>query len=217
MKLTGTAVLAAAFVLTACGGNEDAATSEPVDAGVALHELFDEQFERNLELNPLSATFIGDNRYNDRLANSNGPEHRAASTAMDEEFLQRLLEIDREQLNYQDQLSYDIFRINRELSLESNLFPFHLQPINQFYSVTNFFVQLGSGASAHPFKTVKDYEDFLSRADDFSVIIDQLIINMKEGMREGVVQPRILMEKLQPQIDAHIVENVEDSNFYTPV
>ena len=217
MKLTGTAVLAAAFVLTACGGKEDAATSEPVDAGVALHELFDEQFERNLELNPLSATFIGDNRYNDRLANSNGPEHRAASRAMDEEFLQRLLEIDREQLNYQDQLSYDIFRINRELSLESNLFPFHLQPINQFYSVTNFFVQLGSGASAHPFKTVKDYEDFLSRADDFSVIIDQLIVNMKEGMREGVVQPRILMEKLQPQIDAHIVENVEDSNFYTPV
>jgi uncharacterized protein (DUF885 family) len=40
---------------------------------------------------------------------------------------------------------------------------------------------------------------------------------MREGMREGVVQPRILMEKLQPQIDAHIVANVEDSNFYTPV
>ena len=217
MKLTGTAVLAAALLLAACGGNEDPATTETVDAGTALHALFDEQFERNLEMNPLSATFIGDDRYNDRLANSNSPEYRAASEAMDEEFLQRLLEIDREQLNYQDQLSYDIFRINRELSLEGNLFPFHLQPINQFYAITNFFVQLGSGASAHPFKTVKDYDDFLSRADDFSIIIDQLIVNMKEGMREGVVQPRILMEKLQPQIDAHVVENVEDSNFYSPV
>ncbi len=217
MKLTGTAVLAAILLLAACGGNEDPATTETVDAGVALHEMFDEHFERNLELNPLSATFIGDDRYNDRMANSNGPEYRAADQAMDTEFLQRLLEIDREQLNYQDQLSYDIFRINREQSLETYQFPFHLQPINQFYSITNFFVQLGSGASAHPFKTVKDYDDFLSRADDYSVIIDQLIINMKEGMREGVVQPRILMEKLQPQIDAHIVENVEDSNFYAPV
>ena len=217
MKLTQTAVLAAILLLAACGGNEDAATTETVDAGVQLHALFDEHFERDLEMNPLRATFIGDYRYNDRMANSNSPEYRAAAEAMDREFLQRLLEIDREQLSYQDQLSYDIFRIGREESLESNQFPFHLQPINQFYSVTNFFVQLGSGASAHPFKTVKDYEDFLSRADDFSVIIDQLIVNMKEGIREGVVQPRILMEKLQPQIDAHIVENVEDSNFYTPV
>ncbi|MGB5689648.1 MAG: DUF885 domain-containing protein [Woeseiaceae bacterium] len=217
MKLTRTAVLAAALLLAACGDHEDPATTEPVDAGVQLHALFDEHFQRDLEMNPLRATFIGDYRYNDRMANSNSPEYRAAAEAMDKEFLQRLLEIDREQLSYQDQLSYDIFRIGREESLESNLYPFHLQPINQFYSITNFFVQLGSGASAHPFKTVKDYEDFLSRADDFSVIIDQLIVNMREGMREGVVQPRILMEKLQPQIDAHIVENVEDSNFYTPV
>ena len=113
------------------------------------------------------------------------------------------VEIDREQLEYRDQLSYDLFKIKRELSLEGNQFPSHLQPINQFYSVTNSFVQLGSGNGAHPFKTVKDYEDFLSRADDFSVIIDQIITNMKLGMQQGVTQPRILMQKLVPQIDAH--------------
>ena len=217
MNLKFTAVLAAVCLLSACGGNDAPAVSEAVDAGTALHELFDEHFERNLEMNPLSATFIGDYRYNDRMANSNSPEYRAAAAAMDEEFLQRLLDIDRSQLGEQDQLSYDIFRINREQSLEGNQFPFHLQPINQFYSITNFFVQLGSGASAHPFKTVKDYEDFLSRADDFSAIIDQIVTNMKQGMNEGVTQPRILMEKLLPQIDAHVVENVAHSNFYAPV
>ena len=216
MNLRLSAVLAAVCLIAACGSEEPAAT-DTIDAGTALHALFDEHFERDLELNPLSATFIGDYRYNDRMANSNSPEYRAAAQAMDEEFLQRLLEIDRSQLGYQDQLSYDIFRINREQSLEGNQFPFHLQPINQFYSITNFFVQLGSGASAHPFKTVKDYEDFLSRADDFSEIIDQLVSNMKEGMQAGVTQPRILMAKLQPQIDAHVVDNAEDSNFYTPV
>ena len=217
MNLRSTAVLAAVFLLSACGGNDEPAVSEAVDAGTALHELFDEHFERNLEMNPLSATFIGDYRYNDRMANSNSPEYRAAAAAMDEEFLQRLLDIDRSQLDEQDQLSFDIFRINREQSLEGNQFPFHLQPINQFYSITNFFVQLGSGSSAHPFKTVKDYEDFLSRADDFSAIVDQLVTNMQQGMNEGVTQPRILMEKLLPQIDAHVVEDVADSNFYAPV
>ena len=217
MKPVRSAVLAVTLLVAACGGNEEPAATDAIDAGEALGALFDEHFERNLELNPVSATFIGDNRYNDRLANWASADYRAAAQALDEEFLQRLLEIDREQLDYQDQLSYDIFRASREQSLERNQFPFHLIPLNQFRSVTNFFVQLGSGASAHPFKTVTDYEDFLARADDFAELSDSIILNMKEGARTGVVQPRILMEKLLPQIDAHVVENVEDSLFYAPV
>ena len=77
--------------------------------------------------------------------------------------------------------------------------------------------RLGSGSSVHPFNTVKDYEDFLSRADQIAVVIDQMIENMKEGMREGVVEPRILIEKAVPQIEAHVVDDVQDSLFYKPV
>ncbi|MCH9695680.1 MAG: DUF885 domain-containing protein [Gammaproteobacteria bacterium] len=219
MKNSIAATIVALFLVSACGSEQQA--TDEVDTGAnattALNELFADHFERNLVMNPLSATFIGDNRFNDRMANSNSPEYRAKDQAMDEEFLQRLLAIDREALGYQDQLSYDIFKINREQSLEGNQFPFHLQPINQFYSITNFFIQLGSGTSAHPFKTVKDYEDFMSRADDFSIIIDQIISNMQEGMREGVTQPRILMAKLLPQIDSQIVDDPRESGFYAPV
>jgi uncharacterized protein (DUF885 family) len=219
MRNSFAAMLAALLLVAACGESRDSATTDTVavDAGVALHALFDEHFERDLEMNPLSATFIGDYRYNDRLANSNSPEYIAAAKAMDEEFLARLLAIDRDELNYQDQLSYDLFKINREQSLEGYQFPSELQPINQFYSMTSFFVQLGSGTSAHPFKTVKDYEDFLSRADQFSIYIDQVITNMKEGVKQGVTQPRILMEKLVPQIDAQFVGDVTSSDFYKPV
>ena len=219
MRLSASAVLAAVLLVAACGGSQDRAATEQAqaDPSATLHALFDEYFERNLEMNPISATFIGDYRFNDRLANTNSPEYRAAKTAMDEEFLQRLLAVDREQLDYQDQLSYDLFRINREQSLEGNQFPSYLQPINQFYSLTSFFVQLGSGSSAHPFKTVKDYDDFLSRADQFAVNVEQVISNMKEGMREGIVQPRILMEKLVPQLESQLVDDPEDSSFYAPI
>lgn len=223
MRLLIPAMLAAALFLAACGGGEPTSTQElaveetTIDAATALNTLFEEHFQRGLEMNPIRATFIGDDRYNDRLANSLSPEYRAAEQAMDEEFLTRLLEIDREALGYQDQLSYDLFRINREQSLEGNQFPFHLQPMNQFRSLATFFVQLGSGKGAQPFKTVKDYDDFLSRAEDFSVYIDQAITNMQEGMREGVVQPRILMQKLVPQLESQLVENAEDSGFYEPV
>jgi len=219
MRLLTSVVLAAVLLVAACGGPQDRAAIEQAqaDPSATLHALFDEYFERNLELNPISATFIGDYRFNDRLANSNSPEYRATETAMDEEFLQRLLAVDREQLDYQDQLSYDLFRIKREQSLEGNQFPSYLQPINQFYSLTSFFVKLGSGSSAHPFKTVKDYDDFLGRADQFAVNVDQVISNMKEGMREGVVQPRILMTKLVPQLESQLVGDPEDSSFFAPI
>ena len=219
MKSFSAALLAATLFISACGGSDQPAAvgEETVDASAVLATLFDEHFERNLELNPLSATAIGDDRYDDRMALSNSQEYRDAEKALDEEFLTRLLTIDREALSYQEQLSYDIFRIKREQSLEGNQFPFYLQPMNQFRLMTNFFVQLGSGSSLHPFKTVKNYDDFLSRADDFVTNIDLAIDNMKEGMRQGIVQPKILMVKVIPQIEAHIVDSAEESKFWMPI
>ncbi|MEJ2298642.1 MAG: DUF885 domain-containing protein [Woeseiaceae bacterium] len=230
MNLRIPALAAVALSLAACGNNaeppaaEESVANEPVvdeagsvDATAALHALFDEHFERSLEMNPLRATFIGDNRFNDRLANWGSPEYREKTEAMDREFLDRLLEIDRDQLEYQDRLSYDIFRLDREESLEGYQYPGHLQPINQFRNAMNFFVQLGSGSSAQPFNTVEDYEDFLSRVDDFVVNVDQMMMNMQEGMREGIVQPRILMEKVIPQLESQIVDDITQSAFYKPV
>jgi len=213
------ALIAATFLVAAC--SSDQPPSEPqaevVDATTALNELFDEYFERGLELNPIRATAIGDYRYNDKLANSIGPEYRKASLEMDEEFLGKLLDIDREQLTRQDQLSYDMFKLNRELSIEGEQFPGHLQPVNQFGSMASFFVQLGSGTSLHPFKTVKHYDDWLSRIDDFVVYTDQAISNMQEGMQQGVIRPGILIAKSIPQLESQIFENAEESGFYAPI
>jgi uncharacterized protein (DUF885 family) len=212
-------MLAAALCLASCTSEQPsvAGQADVVDTPAALNTVFNEYFERALELNPLRATAIGDYRYNDRLANSIGPEYRAADRQLDEESLARLLEIDRELLSRQDQLSYDMFKLNRELSLEGSRFPGHLQPMNQFGSMVTFFVQLGSGKSLHPFKTVKDYDDWLARIDDFVIYTNQAIDNMKEGMAEGVVRPRILMEKVMPQLQSQIVDTAEDSGFYTPI
>lgn len=219
MRFFTAAVAAAALFLAACSADEAPAEagSPASDPTATLHALFDEFFERGLEMNPVSASAIGDYRYNDRYVNSLGPEYREASRKMDEEFLARLLEIDREQLSRQDKLSYDMFRLNREESLEATRFPEHLQPVNQFYSPFNFFVQLGSGTSVHPFKTVKHYDDWLSRIDGFVVYADQAIANMKEGAQRGVVQPRILMEKSLPQIRSQIVDSAEESGFWAPI
>lgn len=215
--------IATAFVLLSCS-KETPTDAVPVGSGNEsstpagqLAVLVDEFFERNLKLNPLNATQIGDDRFDDRLANYFGAEHIAASEAMDEEFLQRLLQIDSSGLEGQDWLTYETFKLSRETSIEGQQFPGHLQPLNQFFSVPNFFVQLGSGASIHPFKTVKNYDDFLSRIDDYVILSDQMIENMKLGMQQGIVQPRILMEKVLPQLASQLVDNAEDSSFFMPI
>ncbi len=125
MKVLPAATLTVALFVAACGNEQAEPPADVADPTAALHALFDEFFERGLELNPMRASTIGDYRFNDQFANSIGPEHREASRQLDEVFVARLLNIDREQLSRQDRLSYDIFRFNREQSLEGERFPGH--------------------------------------------------------------------------------------------
>ena len=218
-------ILVAVLALFGCTQENDrsaAATSAtgeagPVDNAALLDELFEAYFEEILELNPLYATFIGDNRYNDRLANSLSPEYREKSRALERKYLGALLAIDNGDFGGQDLLSYEIFRLDRETSIAGERFPGDLLPLNQSFSLASFFAVMGSGQSVQPFATVSDYENFLSRADDFIEYLDQAIINMRIGMERGVVQPRVVMEKVMPQLRAHIVDDAATSIFYEPV
>jgi uncharacterized protein (DUF885 family) len=207
------------LLLAACDRRpaDEATGQTPEPAASDLNALVEEYFDRVLELNPLYATSIGDYRFNDRMANTLSPEYLQNSEALDREYLERVLAIEPEQLTGQDRLTYDTFRWSREMDVAGYRFSGYLQPINQFYSITNTFVQLGSGANVHPFKTVKDYDDFLSRVGDFSIIVDQAIENMRKGAEQGIVQPTVLMEKVLPQLESQITDDVEASSFYTPV
>jgi len=222
MKLIRTLALIAPLVLLACNREDAQSTADQVvetsetpvtssssEAVVQLNELYEEYFERNLELNPLRATFIGDNRWNDRFPNTLGPQHRAAQKALWEEYLDRVDAFDASKLAGQDLLNYEMFTYNLKINLEGQEIPTYLMPINQFRNPANFFVQMGSGSSVQPFNTVQDYDNFLSRMDGFVIMMEQARTNMREGIEKGYVQPRILMEKVIPQLESQLVENVE--------
>ncbi len=223
MKLLKTLVILIPLALLACGPAEDSATvaqdgsNDPPMLVEHLNQVYEEYFERNLELNPLRATFIGDNRWNDRFPNSLGPQHRTAQKALWEEYLEQIGAVDVSTLEGQDLLNYEMFKYELQINLEGHEFQGYLMPINQFRNTANFFVQLGSGSSVQPFRTVQDYDNFLGRIDGFLIVMEQARSNMREGMEKGVVQPRILMEKVIPQLESQLVENVEDSAFYRPI
>ena len=191
----------------------DAATAE----SRKLADLVDAYFEEQLKLNPLLATSIGDPRYNDRFEVTISPEWRARDENLERDYLERLKSIDPTRLSGQDALTYEIFKSAREREIEGFRFPGHLIPVNQFYSVPNSFAQLGSGNGLHPFKTVKDYEDFLKRVNGFVTWTDQAIVNMREGIAKGYTLPKVLVERTLPQLAAQIVEKPEDSLYWGPV
>jgi uncharacterized protein (DUF885 family) len=182
-----------------------------------LHRLFDEYFESILVLNPGFATYIGDNRYNDRYVNNIGPAWREASRVLEKAFLDRARAMDSSALEGQDLLSYEIFVADREIALQNFEFPSHLMPLNQFRNPANRFVQMGSGTGVQPFDTVEDYENFLGRMNGFVTWMAQAQLNMREGMSRGLTEPRVLMERVLPQLDSQLVDSAGDSAFYRPV
>lgn len=194
-----------------------AATEASAAESRKLNTLFEAYFEETLRLNPVLATSIGDPRYNDRFEVSISPEWRARAEKLDRDYLERVKAIDPKLLSGQDLLSYEIFRAGRELDLEGYRYPSHLIPLNQFYSTPNFFAQLGSGGGLQPFETVKDYDDFLKRLDGFVAWTDQAIVNMREGIAKGYTLPRVLGERVLPQLQAHVVAKPEDSLYFGPV
>ncbi|MDV2452869.1 DUF885 domain-containing protein [Xanthomonas hortorum] len=182
-----------------------------------LNLLYDQYWDASLKLNPLQATFQGETRYNDQLPNFLSPAFRQQSHDFTVLWLGKAEALGPDGLSGQDLLSYQIFVRDARSALAAEQFPSWMLPINQFYNIASIAVVLGSGTGAQPFKTVKDYDNWSRRAVGIPELFDQAISNMRAGMQAGVVQPKVLMQKVLPQLDAIIARNAEDSLFWGPV
>ena len=208
--------LAGAVSAPAFADTPTAAVSQSAKAA-KLNALYDQYWEEVLKLNPIQATFQGDPRYNDQLPDFGSAAFRKQQHDFTARWLKTLQDIGPEGLQGQDLLSYQIWVRDAKNSLDSEQFPDWMMPINQMGSLASFAVQLGSGSGAQPFKTVKDYDNWLARGNKLPGLFDTAVANMREGMKAGVVQPRALMVKVIPQLDALIKDKPEDTLFWGPI
>ena len=182
-----------------------------------FQEMLNNYYEAYLQLNPTTASYRGDYRYNDQMENSISQPYRDQSQALYSRFQDSLRTFSVQQLSPRDQLSYQIFEYTLKNSLEELQLTSYLIPVSQMRDFRISFSQMGSGSSVHPFKTVKDYDDFLKRISGFVSITDTAIENMRKGIAIGKVQPKVLIEKVVPQIKAMLVDDVTKSIFYNPI
>lgn len=179
--------------------------------------LFQSYFDESMQMNPVSATYVGINDYNDRFSSPINQQTLAQSLAFEEKYLAKIKNIDASALSGQDLLSYEIFLRDREIAIKGAQFPGHLVPIHQMGGAHSYFASLGSGKSAQPFNTAEDYRNFMGRAEGFATYMDSAIVAMEEGIQTSIVLPKPLIKKVLPQLQVHMLDDVTQSVFYAPL
>lgn len=177
-----------AIAIALFAGSLDAA--EP-DSNAALQKLFDDEWEYGLRESPTFASHLGDKRYNDRWPDVS-LEAIARRQAHQRELLERLKQFDAARLSAEDRLNERLFRWQAELDVEGQPLGWHLVPINQREGIQDE----GSLGDSLSFDTVKDYEDWLQRIERFPVYMDQTIGLLQEGLKRGILQPQIVLQRI---------------------
>ena len=182
------------------------------DAGKPLRDLFGAEWEWGLNEFPERSTYLGDRRYNDRLTDIS-PEAFERRKARERDTLARLNAIDRASLSTEDQLSYDLYKRRLEMSIAGNRFPTELDPINQQSGIHQDFAIL---STVTPFRSVKDYRDYLARLAAFPRVIDQTIALMERGRQSGWIVPAVPIRDVPAAMKEQIPETPEKSVHWKP-
>lgn len=175
----------------------------------ALHALFEAEWERDMRESPESASYRGDARYNDRWTDISLAAI-ARRQVEDRSVLERLRAIDRNRLSPADQLNYDVFLWQQQQGVERQRFKEYQRAVSQRGGIQN----AENLAEVLPFKTAKDYRDWLARMRGIPKQVADTTALLREGMSAGNVPPRVLMQRLPGQIDAQIVDDPTKSPFY---
>jgi uncharacterized protein (DUF885 family) len=186
-------------------------------AGKQLDVLADQYYEAVARFEPIGATENGDGRFDDQIGMSIAPKMRARQFALYHGYQQRLQAIHREALAPRGQVNYDILDYELASALSFEKFPEHLLPINQMDSMPVTLANYAGGQAGQSLTSVKGYKAYLNRLNQLPAWIDQAIANMREGMKQGITEPKAAMVSALPQFKKLTSATPEASIFYTPI
>lgn len=177
-----------------------------------LHDLLNEQWEYTLRTSPEFASILGDKRYNDKLSDF-------SQAAIDKDlrqtgvFLQQFEAIDTAGFPEQERLNRDLMVRNLRQQLEGVKYKEWEMPVTQFGGIHIDAPQIVSSLS---FATVKDYEDYIARLKQLPRAFDETMIQMRNGMRDGLMPPQILLMQVAEQTEGIANLKAEDTPFAQP-
>lgn len=137
------------------------------------------------------------------------PEAHLARAAKAKEFLERLTALDESALSPSSRTDAAVFRTLLEGDLGDARFREWEMP---FDSDSSFWSYL---APRTGFTTMAEYERYIGRMRDIPRYFDEHIANARAGLERGFSVPRVTLEGRDASIASSVVEDVEDSPFWT--
>jgi len=190
--------------------------ANPTMHNIGFSSLLTSYYEDGLKLNPLNATFQGDNRYNDTLPNFISKSYKEELKKYYTSYLAKSKEFEAARLSESEQMSNAILKWECEVNLEGLSFE-NYTPIDQMWSMNLMIGQLAGGSSAQPFNTVEDYDNWLNRLEDYVVWLKSAKKQMEEGIKANNVLPKSLIKKVLPQLATVANADLKSNLFYSPI
>ena len=162
-----------------------------------LKKLFSDYYEFRLREDPGQATFVGRADYNDRWDDPS-PEHMRQYRDSMQQFVRRLKAIPDQGLSARDHLSYRLldWQLQHEIA--------EVDVMSTYFTVNQMVgghIDILSAVAVAPAKTVKDYEDQLSRIRALPRWVDRTIAAANLSIAEKKVQPRLVAQRMIGQLD----------------
>ncbi len=180
-----------------------AETAPVADRVAKQNALFEEYYQTFLKNFPERATAYGDYRYNSQLAQVS-LEALARQHAENDDFLARLKAIPTDGMTEKDLLSHRILEKTLERAdVNYELKNFEM-PINQQNGV---HTQLADLPNAMPFDSVQHYQDYVSRLHQIPRVLEQTTEVLRQGEKDKLMPPRLVVEKLPGQCDGIVAAN----------
>jgi uncharacterized protein (DUF885 family) len=178
-----------------------------------LKRLLDEEWEYTLRTQPELATQVGDNRYNDRLGDFSD-KAIAQDLEHSRQTLKKFEALDLTGFPEQEKLNHTLMVRSLREAVEGARFRPWEMPADQFngihlgYASLAFYVPLG---------TVKDYENYLARLGQIPRVLDEAIAQMRDGLRDHLMPPKYLLEKVATQAQQVADTPLNQSSFTAPL
>jgi uncharacterized protein (DUF885 family) len=178
----------------------------------ALNDLLAERWEYTLRTSPIFASILGDKRWNDKIDDLS---QKAIDDDLEQskKYLTRFEAIDTTGFPEQEALNKILMVRDLRVALEGARFKPWEMPVSQ---VGGLPIDLPELVTVFSFQNVKDYDDYISRLRQFPRAFDETVIQMRKGMAEGLMPPRVLLEKVVVQCNGIATKAPEDSPFAQP-
>ncbi len=125
--------------------------------------------------------------------------------------LDKLSKVDGAELSETDKISLDLLKFVLKDKIAYYEFEKYLNPLLSDYGFHSSLTY-----NVRPITNYEDAKQYLNKLNAVPEFVNQHFENLREGLKKGVSQPLVIFKGYESTYDNNIVDNYEDSYYYSP-